>query len=281
MGHRVQVERLLHAAEAGTLPQAYLFSGPQGVGKSLVARHLAAAALGNEARVMRDQHPDLIWLSVLPEKSEISMEQWRAVEARVQFQALEGERQLIIIDDAEKMSASMANACLKTLEEPPAHTHFILVAHDTDRVLPTIRSRCQQIVFSALAVVDVEAWLLAQNIAPEVAHRAAQLSQGSLSRAQRLGSVEVLAQLDSVVKAVNAGMTPQQVLAQSSALATHAAMPEILDGLALAIREGVACQVSSKGLRCIHAVEQAQTHLSVKGANKELILNELFISLSA
>lgn len=281
IGHSSQLQQLQRAAQSGTLAQAYLFAGPKGVGKALVARTMAASVVREEERVMREQHPDVIWLRVLPEKSEISMEQWRAVEAKVQFRALEGERKFIIIDDADRMSASVANACLKTLEEPPVFTHFILIAHDSDRLLPTIRSRCQQIVFGSLPQSAVTKWMAGQGVDAATAARAAALAQGSFQRAQKLAAPEVLAQLDVVTRDVKQGVTPQQVVVHAATLAANEALPELLDGLAFSLREQLLQQVSPRVLQRLRAVEQASQFVSMKGANKELILNELFISLSA
>lgn len=280
ISHSSQIERLRRALREGTFAQAYLFTGPRGVGKAMVAQTLASEVVGDMARVARDQHPDVIWLRVLPDKSEIGMEQWRAVEAKVQFKALEGERKLIIIDDAELMSPSVANACLKTLEEPPVNTHFILVAHDADRLLPTIRSRCQSMHFSPLPQEAVQTWLVTQGIAAPVATRAAQLAQGSLQRGKTLADPQVVALLDSIVTDVAAGVSPSQVLVHASSLSTSAALPELLDGLAISLRDRMLKQLQPRVFRQIRAIEDAGQFLSVKGANKELILNEMFISLS-
>lgn len=276
IGHASQIGLLERALQSRTLAQAYLFTGPRGVGKALVAKALAAESLGNA----RENHPDIIWLRVLPDKSEISMEQWRAVEAKVQFQALEGERKFIIIDDAEKMSASVANACLKTLEEPPENTHFILVAHDADRLLPTIRSRCQHLVFGPLPVATIAGWLAAQGVEPNMAQRASQLSQGSFQRAQILANVDVLTLLDAVVRDVTAGLTPRSVLTHAATLSANEALPELLDGVIAHLRDLAAAAPSHKNLNRIQVVEEASRFVAMKGANKELILNEMFISLS-
>lgn len=290
IGHSAQVERLQRALESKQLAQAYLFTGPKGVGKALMARTVATVALNgitasptaprNDTRMERDHHPDVIWLRVLPDKSEISMEQWRAVEAKVQFQALEGDRKFIIIDDAELMSGSVANACLKTLEEPPANTHFILIAHDSDRLLPTIRSRCQQMVFAPLSHEVVSRWITTQGADAVMADRAALLSQGSFQRAQKLAKADVLAKLDALVVDMKQGLTPRQILTHSTVLATTEELPEILDGVAVALRDDLVSHVGAKQLWRIRAVEQASQFVSMKGANKELILNEMFITLA-
>lgn len=277
IGHDATVAPLTRAIDTQTIAQAYLFSGPQGVGKSLAAKLFAETVVGGATR---DNHPDIIWLRVLPDKSEIGVEQWRQVEAKVQFQALEGTHKFILIDDAERMSLSVANACLKTLEEPPSNTHFILISHDANRLLPTIRSRCQQLVFAPLSQAVVEKWLQQHGADAATAKRVAVLAQGSLQRAERLAKPEVMSQLDALMHDLQLGMTPNQVLSHAATLATLAEMPEVLDALAFLLRDVAVKAPGAHALNRIRAIEQSSQYLATKGANKELLLNELFISLA-
>src|SRR5256885_16843253 len=82
--------------------------------------------------------------------------------------------------EADRMNEPAANKLLKTLEEPPARTHFVLLSEAPDELLPTVRSRCQRIDFAALSDVDVAAALVAGGVAPEAASAAARLASGPL-----------------------------------------------------------------------------------------------------
>jgi DNA polymerase-3 subunit delta' len=84
------------------------------------------------------------------------------------------------------MNEPAANKLLKTLEEPPARTHFLLLSEAPDELLPTVRSRCQRIDFAALSDADVTAALVASGIEPEAAAAAARLASGRLDRARSL-----------------------------------------------------------------------------------------------
>ncbi|MDO9288322.1 MAG: DNA polymerase III subunit [Thermodesulfovibrionales bacterium] len=99
-------------------------------------------------------HPD--FMMVTPEKSEIRVEEVRAIEEALSFAPYEGKRKVVIVDEAEAMNASAANAFLKTLEEPPPQSIIILIASSPDRLPETIRSRCSRINFLPLSAARCE-----------------------------------------------------------------------------------------------------------------------------
>lgn len=197
-GHKEQIAQLTRAVSSEAIAQTYLFTGPSGVGKNLVAINFAKLLLcdsvGDGApcnkcrhclRVANGTHPDVLNIEPDPEKTvpEISITQIREMQTRLQFQALEGRRKITIINDADRMHLSAANAALKILEEPPQATHFILISSAPHRLLPTIRSRCQQITFSPLANNEIIEHLEEQEIDPAEARQRALLSEGSLGNA--------------------------------------------------------------------------------------------------
>lgn len=130
------VKRILDRHLAGSnFSQAYLFSGPSGIGKQVLAREFAAKIL----RTSRlDSHPDFI---VLDQTGEISVEQARDFTSRLVLKPLIGDKKVAVINNAEQLNTQSANSLLKTLEEPSGDTIIILVG-DAQRLLPTIRSRC-------------------------------------------------------------------------------------------------------------------------------------------
>lgn len=195
IGHKRQIEQLQRMLTEGKVPHAFLFSGHHGVGKHHVATIVAAAltcpmktACGSCvscAKIKKRQHPDTFF--VAPDGDWLKIEQIRTLTAQLQFHPLEGMAKVAIIDDADRMTESAANALLKTLEEPPPLTYFILVSSHP-RLLPaTIRSRCQNIAFSPLAEKEIETYLVKQaGKDHEMAGRLASLAQGSLGSALAL-----------------------------------------------------------------------------------------------
>ena len=158
-GHKAQKENLLRIVSESRFPQSTMFVGPRGVGKYLMARSVAQALVcestsgpcgqcGPCIRIDKNQSESL--LVIQPEKTGIKVEQARQVVHFVNYQA-SGKAKVVIIDDAEWLNPQAANALLKTIEEPPPKTHFIIVAASASAVLPTIRSRLQTVRFGPLS----------------------------------------------------------------------------------------------------------------------------------
>ncbi len=195
--------RLLRSAWAhGRLAQAYCFTGPAGVGKRSTAVALAQAVkclspvtapAGGEARdacgacractrIAAGQHPD-VTLVAPEEKTVITIDQIRSLAARAGLRAYEGSVKVWILDPAHEMQEPAANAFLKTLEEPAAGSLFILVTTAFSALLPTIRSRCQEIRFTALGEEPLRTILERHGRSTEVAAAAAAMAGGSAERA--------------------------------------------------------------------------------------------------
>src|SRR5262245_24561078 len=174
-GHRPVIELLSRAAARNTLPQSLVFAGPQGVGKRLTAVALAqtlncerliagplpADACGTCAacaRIARGVHADV--LVVEPgDSGAIKVDQVREAIDRTAYRPLEGRRRLVIIEEADALVPEAQNALLKTLEEPPPASVFVLITARPDLLLPTVRSRCQRLRFGPLPPAEVAAVL--------------------------------------------------------------------------------------------------------------------------
>lgn len=157
------VDQLRRALETGRVAHAYLFCGPAGCGKHTAAIAFAMA-LNCEAepgagcgrcaiceRIANDIHPDVRTLQPKGAARIIPIEDIRSqVVAAVGLPPHEARARVFIVEEATALLGPAANALLKTLEEPPAATHFILGTTAPDKLLPTIRSRCQKVGFVAL-----------------------------------------------------------------------------------------------------------------------------------
>lgn len=198
-GHQQALENLRAALAKGRLHHAYLFLGPEGVGKRTIALALARALHCAEAnndfcgqcvncqRIGAANHPDVRVIEPLAGKKEISIQQIRDVEKELNYQSFTGGRKVVIFDPATLMNLSSQNALLKTLEEPPANCLLILIAANGGALLPTLRSRCLKITFGPLARRLVADYLQEkQQVKSEQAQFLAALSMGSLGLALRL-----------------------------------------------------------------------------------------------
>jgi DNA polymerase-3 subunit delta' len=196
IGHRRLLELTARAALRGSLPPSLIFDGPEGVGKRRAAIALAqfvncAAPTASDAcgschsctRIARGVHPDV--LVVEPgETGSIKIEQVRDAIERSAYRPFEGRRRVVVVDHADAMAGEAQNALLKTLEEPPSSSMFVLVTSRPDVLLPTVRSRCQRLRFGRLAPAEIAAVLEREHgYSPADAHAAAAAADGSIGRA--------------------------------------------------------------------------------------------------
>jgi DNA polymerase III subunit delta' len=172
-GHNALVDAFSHVVQRNRLAHAYLFSGPAGVGKRKFARELAKALLC-EARdesqktlaacdhcqscilVDAGNHPDFFGVQRPEDKNEIPIELMQELCAGYSLKSARGQGKMAVLDDADDLNAESANCFLKTLEEPPPRSVFILIGSSVDRQLPTIVSRCQVVRFRPLPPTIVE-----------------------------------------------------------------------------------------------------------------------------
>lgn len=193
IGNDEAADRLDKLIKEKRMPTALLLLGPQGVGKFLAARMIAAAIFFDSPSQIEqiELHPDLIILR--PEGQTIKIEQIREMQREAALAPAQSERRIVIIDDADKMTVQAANSLLKTLEEPEGEAMFILVAANRSLLLPTILSRCFIIAFQ-----PIEKMLLARCLSERYSLPAAQadtlamLSGGSLGRAAALAEKDAL-----------------------------------------------------------------------------------------
>jgi DNA polymerase-3 subunit delta' len=176
-GHDEAVAAFRDSLDNGRLHHAWLLAGPEGIGKALFAEKAALRVLARgqgpvdapgldipdnhpAARLMAaGSHPDLMKLERLVKESSstgelarsITVDQVRGLQRLFSTTASMSPWRVVVIDAIDDLERNAANALLKNLEEPPPHSLFLLVSHAPERLLPTIRSRCRQMRFSALS----------------------------------------------------------------------------------------------------------------------------------
>jgi len=186
----------------------WILAGRRGVGKSAFAM-AAARELVAEGGIPQPEgeHPDIRYVSHPPKNDaearkrddgkpyelarNIKVDQIRELQRRLTTRPTLGSRRAIIIDPADDMETSAANALLKSLEEPPAGTYFLLIAHRMGRLLPTIRSRCRVLNFPRVSDLDMDAILARESPQASAEERAAAIAAASGSPGAAIDFVEL------------------------------------------------------------------------------------------
>jgi DNA polymerase-3 subunit delta' len=215
-GHRTLVSLLARSIARGSLPPSLIFAGPSGVGKRLTALAVAQTlnclkvrlkpdtttdvrlkpdattdatteidACGTCAactRIARGVHPDVLLIEP-GDSGSIKIEPIRDAIDRSSYRPFEGRRRVVIIDEADALVLQAQNALLKTLEEPPSASVFILVTARPDALLPTVLSRCPRLRFRPLEPSEVAAALIKQGHEEREARAVAAAADGSVAQA--------------------------------------------------------------------------------------------------
>lgn len=177
VGHEHSIDILRRTLAAQQVRHAYLFVGPQRIGKSVLAQRFAQTLLctGGEdpqrspqdpcgvclscRKVLHHNHPDVHIIKKPADKQFIVIEQIRELQSDAARRTLEGRRNVFIIEDAQEMNAQAANCLLKTLEEPEPDVILLLTVPDAGLLLPTILSRVQQIPMQLLTAAQIQSAL--------------------------------------------------------------------------------------------------------------------------
>jgi DNA polymerase-3 subunit delta' len=209
-GHRAAVELLSRALASGQVGHAYLFTGPEGIGRRKLAETFAQALVCTAAgvnkpcgqcsaclRVIRGIHPDVLRLSLETQaagsdkdskNTRISIDAVRELRASVALRPLEGRWRVAILEDVDRFSRDAYDALLKTLEEPPPFVVLLLIATEVEAVPETIRSRCRPVTLEPLSRREVAAVLAEQGVAPAQAATLAALTRGRVGQALALAA---------------------------------------------------------------------------------------------
>jgi len=220
-GHENAWREWRAAMVSDRMHHAWILAGIQGVGKGAFAREAARMLVAEVGVPQPDagSHPDIVILDHLPAsdddekkradgkpfqtKRNITVDQIRRMQQRLTTRPTLGSRRVIIIDPADGMEKGAVNALLKSLEEPPAGTFFLLVTHQPAKLLPTVRSRCRVLRFAALSPAEIDAILRREVPQADPATRDAAIAAAEGSPGAALDFVEQdLGKLHTLMRAI-------------------------------------------------------------------------------
>lgn len=181
------VQRIKQMIENNKLSHAYLFHGAAGSPKQEAARYFVHSLFCEQKviggcqvcvacrQIISHNHPSLLW--VASEENSFKIEQTREIQRAMNYLSVAGEYRVAVLEAAEKLTTEAANSLLKFLEEPEDNLIIILLIEDLEKVLPTIKSRCQKLFFDLPGVADVQVELIAKGLEAIVAERMASVWQ--------------------------------------------------------------------------------------------------------
>jgi DNA polymerase-3 subunit delta' len=296
IGHHQSIAFLQSTVVHERLAHAYLFHGEEAIGKRLTATRLAQAlnceqphetenldscgACRSCQQIETRTHPDFFVIEPDREQAtrQIKIEQVREIEHQIMYRPLIGERKICLIDDADRMTIGAANALLKTLEEPPAHSLFLLISSRPAALPATIRSRCQSLRFTTPARTQVEAALiLKREIPPADARFLAIISEGRIGDALRADVNETRARQQELVDLVR----PQSlqsvgsILSSAEAIAKTDRAQETLTWLTRWIRDLVLLQIGGDRDQILYLDDLATLEAYAKQADTDSLLDLL------
>ncbi|MFT5697199.1 MAG: DNA polymerase-3 subunit delta' [Desulforhopalus sp.] len=293
------------------LPHGFLFKGPDGVGKCLFARGLAAAINCKDTvdpgacgvcsscrKFYSGSHPD--FTIVRPDKGAIKIDQVRQLVKSISYPPYESTMRVVVLEDVHTMRREAANSLLKTLEEPPDGNLLILTADSSREILATLTSRCQVVPFAALGTDDTCTILKAQDVEEADARVLARLSEGSPGVALTLHRAEMVSMWREAVgflsdAAIHINRDVGQLLRLAEKVATlKDALPTFFGLLRLWIRDllfeeterladlGLGNSGKSWSTEILHrklqAIDRAEQELA-RNCNKNLVCEVLFFKL--
>lgn len=183
-GQNFAKKYLTNSIKSNMVSHAYMFEGPNGIGKNTMARELAAILLEMENLF---NSPD--YIEIKPDGNSIKIAQIRKLQSDILVKPYKSYK-IYVIDEAQKMTVEAQNALLKTLEEPPKYAIIILITNNKESLLDTIKSRCEIIKFTPIPMQEVASYLTMNGIDSKRASLLANFSRGSMKKAIELSESE-------------------------------------------------------------------------------------------
>jgi DNA polymerase-3 subunit delta' len=211
IGQDKTIRFLIQSIKNNRLASSYLFIGPEGVGKALVAKEFAKLLncqkdnldacdiCSSCLKIENRNHPDIHWVEK-DDSGIIKIEQIRRLGQEISLKPYEAKKKVFIINEAHLMNAEASNALLKTLEEPPRDSILILATNSAERMFSTIVSRCQKVFFSSMAMDELK-FILEKNYNLKVSasYYLSRFSEGRLGKSLSLKHLDILSEKNRII----------------------------------------------------------------------------------
>lgn len=195
IGYEKIIDGFFRRVDNGTLSHAHLIIGPNGIGKSILARIFALKILNKEKDI---DYVDIV--NYRPSKASMGVDEVREIIEEVSKRPYEGDKKVIIIHEGSKLTIQAQNALLKTIEEPPQGVYIILLAESLETLLETIKSRCQVYKLTPLNNKQIEKYInTLGNYSEEEIKASLAYGEGIPGKAERLLNDDNLSELREII----------------------------------------------------------------------------------
>ena len=300
IGHKKNIDFLNKSVQRNKISHAYLFEGPERIGKKLVALEFAGAIQDYEEITLNPSlpkgeisgaNPDLLIIN--SEKGEsINIAQIRELQSRLSLFPYSKKYKVAIIDNAETMTNEAANSLLKTLEEPSATTVIILVASSADKILPTIKSRCQTVKFLIPSREELENFLKSRQKSDQEIEQLINFSRRKTGIIiELLNNRELFEQqkkdFEKFSKVINSEIAEKMSYAEEISKEDFSRIENVLNLWTVILRNsfldcysgnGGSKNLKQKIARVIKEIQKGKSLILKKKANAKLVLENLLIN---
>ena len=285
IGHKLPKDYLNNAIASNKLSQAYLFVGPEGVGKTTLALDLASFLLKKTGNAkLNEADPDFI---LIDQTEEIKISQIRALKQKLSFRSMTGGKKIAVVTGAEKLNKESANAFLKALEEPSGDVVFLLTTSVPGKLPSTVLSRTQKLYFSRNSKIELDEFLDSKGISGKLKKQILELSFGRIGFAYRLLEDkelmrECLEWKKKFAKALEGNTGENLIFSSLLAKNETVKLNEILNFWLMLADDHLVESISNQNFKFKEFFLSIETSLQdlERNLNKKLILDNLFLQIN-
>lgn len=281
---------LTNTVQSNNLLHSYLFTGVDGIGKSIFAREFAKMILCTSSKqkpcdtckscieFQGNSHPD--FLQIDPEEGKtIKIEQIRYLQEKIAEKPITSDKKVYIINDCDTMTREASNSLLKTLEEPPSYAILILITANESKLLATIKSRCTKIAFSPLNEEEIKNFLTSKQLQEDVTDNMIKQCEGSIGKALKIQEEKDLyIEVEKVLKNIE---TEDITSVWKQAEVLYQAKEKInslLDYMNIIFYEKLHTNQNIKCIKAVSIVEEAKKRIN-SNANYDMTIDNLLLKL--
>jgi len=289
IGNDLVKDNLITSIKNNNILHAYMFIGKEGIGKKLIAKEFSRLIMCEDLNQdletiscksckmhETDNHPDYILIE--PDGNSIKIEQIRNMISKIYEKPIASNKKVYIINDAEKMTVESSNCLLKILEEPPEYVVIILIVSDESRMLDTIKSRCNKIIFDKIPNDILKRHLQEKYSYPSINKRIENMIDGSISKAIEIKeNLNIYEEADTIIEVIEKkdvleAFKKMDIIKQNT--------NEILEYFILYFMEKLRENTSNLDyINAINIIEETKKNLKSNG-NLDMVLDNMIIKLT-